>query len=208
MGSAIDRHITVRIEEDSSAPHGVRFSMPNGNLTFNNDGNDGFRVFFDIEDPDNTGYRFPDDRREAMWVEAMEPGAPDACPMDYVYWDQFQAKQVMDNNRTLRVRNLNREAKKFGFTLRFTKTPANNGPCIPYDPIGDNQNGNWNMVTPGIGTAAAIGGAGVGLAISLLTAPAATPQSLATGAIIGGVLGLAALFLFGRGGSPKAMPTG
>lgn len=208
MSSAVDRHIDVLITPDSSEPHGVRFSMPNGNLTFRNNGNNGFRVFFNILDPQNTGYRFPDDKREAMWVEAMEPGAPDACPTDYCYWDQFQAKQVMNNNKTLRVRNMNRKAQKFGFTLRFTKNPANNGPCIPFDPVGDNQNGNWDMVDIGSATAAAIGGAGVGAALSVLAGAAASPQSMAPGALIGGLLGLGALYLFGRGGSPKVEPTG
>src|SRR5687768_13151736 len=101
MGSALDRHIAVLITPDANAPDGVRFSMPNGDLTFKNDGNDGFRVFFDIQDPQNTGYRFPDDKREAMWVEAMQPGGPNACPTNYSYWDQFQAKEVMNNNMTL-----------------------------------------------------------------------------------------------------------
>lgn len=208
MSSPLDRDIDVLITPDPSAPHGVRFSMPNGDLTFKNDGNDGFRVFFNIKDPHNTGYRFPDDRREAMWVEEMAPGAPDACPDDYAYWDQFEAKQVMNNNRTLRVRNRNRKETKFGFTLRLTKNPANNGPCIPYDPIGDNKNGNWNILSVGTGTAAAITGAGAGAAITLLTSPAATSESLTTGAIIGGLLGLGALFLFGRGGSAKPAPAG
>ena len=208
MGSAIDRNITVLITPDPSAPDGVRFSMPNGDLTFKNDGNDGFRVFFNIDDPQNTGYRFPDDRREAMWVEKMEPGDPPACPTDYSYWNQFEAKQVLNNNRTLRVRNLNRQNSKFGFTLRVTKTPTANGPCIPYDPIGDNQNGNWSIVKPGTGTAAAIAGAGAGAAITLLSNSAATSQSIATSAVIGGVIGLAALFLFGRGGHRTAASPG
>lgn len=208
MGSAIDRNIDVLITPDTSAPNGVRFSMPNGDLTFKNDGNDGFRVFFNIQDPQNTGYKFPDDRREAMWVKAMEEGDPPACPDDYVYWDQFQAKQVMNNNMTLRVRNLNRKSQKFGFTLRFTKTPTANGPCIPYDPIGDNQNGNWNMVSVSTGTSAALVGAGAGALVTLLANQAAPSETLATGAIVGGLLGLGALFLFGRGGSARNAATG
>lgn len=208
MGSPIDRNIDVLIEPDPGSEHGVRFSMPNGDLTFKNDGNDGFRVFFRIKDPHNTGYRFPDDLREALWVQPMEPGDLDACPDDYCFWDQFEAKQVLDDNRTLRVRNRNRKSQKFGFTLRVTKKPAQNGPCIPYDPIGDNQNGNWNTVSPGTGTSAAIVGAGAGALVTLLSNQGATSQNLATGAIIGAVVGLGALFLFGRGGSPKVRPTG
>jgi hypothetical protein len=148
MGSAQQVNVDVTITPDPTAPDGVRFGMSSnykqgGQLTFKNSKKgDWFEVDFNIIDDQNTGYLFPDDKDKAMYVKTIS-SVTDPCPDDWddpQYWDQFEAKSVTGNNRTLKVKNLNETIQLFAFCLWFTKTPKQNGPCIAYDPIGSNQN--------------------------------------------------------------------
>ena len=54
-------------------------------------------------------------------------------------------RKVKDSNKTLRVRNFNKQVSKFRFTLFVTKTPnAPNPQFLPLDPGGDNMNGQYD----------------------------------------------------------------
>ena len=157
MGTAQPVTVDVTITSDPTAPNGVTFSMSStykqGNeLTFKNPKKgDWFEIDFNISDPDNTGYVFPDDKTKAMYVKTIND-VTDPCPNDWndpQYWDQFKAQTVTGNNKTLKVKDLNETVQLFAFCLWFTKTPKQNGPCIPYDPIGSNQNagGRFSLVS-------------------------------------------------------------
>ena len=126
-------------------PDGIKFELSSllgsGNkLTFRNHGRPGFRLRFRIVDNDKTGFLFPDDEKAAMWVWPVEKDT-DPCPRTVSHWPTFEATDVADHNQTLKVTNHNDCPKLFKFTLLFTKTPDQNGPCIEFDPIGDNRNG-------------------------------------------------------------------
>jgi hypothetical protein len=168
MGTAQAASVDIILTPDASAPNGIRFEMSssfkNGNeLTFKNPKKgDWFDIDFNIVDQDDTGYLFPDDPEKAMYVKPVD-NVTDPCPENWddpQHWDQFQAKKVTKGHRTLEVKNLNETIQLYKFCLWFTKSPKDNGPCIPYDPIGSNQNAGSNrsfaMLSPinlAIGTA-------------------------------------------------------
>lgn len=138
-------------------PDGVKFEMQSGigapqKLTFNNDGKPGFKLKFKIIDDQKTGYLFPENEKDAMWVKTVNNEA-EQCPGSAMYWPQFEATDVTDDYKTLKVRNRNDDAQLFKFTLLFTKTPEQNGPCIQYDPIGDNRNGAQAFIKPALAIA-------------------------------------------------------
>lgn len=148
MGTAQGASVDVILTPDASAPHGIRFEMAssfkNGNeLTFKNaKKGDWFDIDFNIVDEHETGYLFPDDPVKAMYVKPVN-SITDPCPDDWndpQHWGQFAATKVTKGNRTLQVTNLNETIQLYKFCLWFTQSPKDNGPCIPYDPIGNNQN--------------------------------------------------------------------
>ena|SRR5215210_5275479 len=148
MGTSKSVSVDIILKADTSAPHGVCFDMASsykkGNeLTFKNDKKgDWFEVEFHIVDDDKTGYVFPDDPAKAMYVTPVD-SVDDPCPENWdcpEYWPQFSAQKVTKNNTRLTVKNLNETVQLYKFCLWVTKTPKANGPCIPYDPIGNNQN--------------------------------------------------------------------
>ncbi len=148
MGTGKPVNVDIVLKADANEPNGIKFDMVSSlkqgkELTFKNDKKgDWFDVDFNIVDPDGTGYLFPDDHLKAMYVRKVS-SVDDACPDDWncpEYWDQFAAQNVIKNNKTLRVRNLNETVQLYKFCFWLTQTPKANGPCIPYDPIGSNQN--------------------------------------------------------------------
>ena len=176
MGTAQSASVDIIITPDASAPHGVRFEMTsglkNGNeLTFKNPKKgDWFDVDFNIVDQHDTGYLFPDDPQKAMYVIPVN-SITDPCPEDWgkpEYWGQFSAKKVTKGHRTLEVTNLNETVQLYKFCLWFTQDPKSNGACIPYDPIGNNQNGGFGrtyaMLSP---INLAIGAAGIVVVVLL-----------------------------------------
>lgn len=137
--------IMTKVVPSSKWPDGVEFDLQsdlksNDRLTFDNNGKPGFKLKFTIKDEGQTGYLFPDNPAKAMWVKPVSSDEDD-CPETQMFWEEFVATEVTGNNRTLKVTNLNGYVQTFKFTLLFTKTPRQNGPCIPFDPIGQNQNG-------------------------------------------------------------------
>jgi len=167
MGTAQNASVDVVITPDPKAPNGVSFSMDSNlkqgsELTFKNPKKgDWFEVDFNIVDDQNTGYRFPNDKTKAMYVKTIS-NVTDPCPDDWndpQYWDQFKAQAVTNNNCTLKVKDLNETVQLFAFCLWFTKTPKDDGPCIPYDPIGSNQNGGgtFTVFSSSVATVAFVG---------------------------------------------------
>jgi len=126
--------------------------MENGKLTFRNNGHPGFKVFFDLEDPDGSGYQFPDDENMAIAVTKKQnpPVSGWDCPDQGATWPIFQPKRIWKDgnlrNMTLEVTNPNPPGQEgdFGYSLFVTQQPDGSGGPASYwklDPIGSNQNG-------------------------------------------------------------------
>lgn len=139
---------------------------PNNLLTFDNrqfgEFCDGFVVRFRLKDPHNTGYVFPEDESEALWVQKAGAGGSAPCPEKESRWGQFKPKEVK-GEKVLVVRNYNHKdhKSKFGYTLRVTlNRNANPMKFAHLDPPGDNTNGHGFIdVKTSIATTLAVGGA-------------------------------------------------
>jgi hypothetical protein len=177
MGTAQTASVDITLTPDSNAPHGIKFEMGSNlkkgdELTFKNaKKGDWFDVDFNILDPQNTGYLFPDDPAKAMYVKPVN-SITDPCPENWddpQYWPQFTAKKVTKGGRTLEVTNLNETVQLYKFCLWVTKMPKANGPCIPYDPIGNNQNaGSGHVVAASSITTIILVGAAVILVVAAI----------------------------------------
>lgn len=113
---------------------------PDGEFVFHNRGRHGFFISFHLKDPHNTGYLFPTSAQlsQALWSR-KGPGCP---PENYgKQWEEFSAVRVSPDGKTLVVRNLNETKTKFGYTLRVTKDGGDSYRDL--DPVGDNQNGDF-----------------------------------------------------------------
>jgi transposase InsO family protein len=111
-----------------------------GDMTFENKKRPGFFINFKIVD-DGGGYVFPTDQKKAFAAKAGKSG----CPQQGVTWSELEPRKVKDQNKTLRVRNYNKESSSFRFTLFVTKTPnAANPQFLALDPGGDNMNGQYS----------------------------------------------------------------
>lgn len=143
MAAKKPRDIQVGLAPNPKGNPPLLFTIDKQKLTFSNNNHPGFLVRFNISDPDNTGYKFPDAVDEAMWVKTIDAVGPDSCPITVMHWSGFKAVAVTNNNMTLEVDNPNPAKQLFAFTLRFTKTPHDASPvCVPFDPIGNNRNGS------------------------------------------------------------------
>jgi hypothetical protein len=106
-------------------------------FVFENNGADGFVLNFKLQGT-ALGYRFPDVEDEALY---SAPGT--GCPTCEGQWDQFEAEDVEDHNKTLVVRNRNECEAEFGYTLRVKKTlPDGKIKWLELDPGGLNKNGS------------------------------------------------------------------
>jgi len=158
---AKDVYVTVKVTdvaaekfefESSDLPVG-----PDNHLTFD-DGKDfsGFNIFYTLEGAD--GYKFPkDDLNEALYVKG---GSSTYCPQSKSQWGQFQAVDVLDDGRTLKVWNKNDAKAKFAYMMRAKK----GSDWLELDPGGTNNNAG------GDGTISAAGAiVGAIAAVALLT---------------------------------------
>lgn len=197
MAGEKNENITVILTKDSSWPDGIKkefqSNLGNGNqLTFTNDHHPGFKLNFIISDPDNTGYLWPDDKKDALWSKKIPDGSNECLTTEH-HWSGFKATDVSPDFKTLTVSNPNWKKQRFTFTLRFTLDPKN-GPCIDWDPIGDDQNGPRNKL--GLGTTtttAAIGAAGgaiVAFATNEMVNATTIAMDVAIGALAGFVVGM------------------
>ncbi len=138
------RDVTVDVTLDSLNP--TKFTInssslpkgPNGDLVFNNDGHDGFKIAFVFTDGTGEGYLFPPNSLvdDAVWSH-MGSSCPTAQGNPLV----LQPRHINVARNVLTVMNRNKDdvVGAFAYTLRVTK---NNGPpYLPLDPGGLNQNG-------------------------------------------------------------------
>jgi hypothetical protein len=173
MANPKDVDVTVLVTSDPSKPEGVAFELQStlgssNKLTFKNSNHPGFKVNFKISDPDNTGCRFQPKPEDAMWVQTFPSSAPPVCPVTPLYWDQFEATDVKNQETRLIVVNKNSYPQMFAFSLRFTKPGSPD--AILYDPIGDNRNGDMEVASMSLGTGLLIAGAVVAVAAFLFLA--------------------------------------
>lgn len=162
MGDVKEVHVDVILNPDgvelpdvSNRPEGYNlpFKLESDDLevgsdnllSFENKDHPGFEVHFHLRDPHKTGYLFPEDEREAMWVKKASPDGNIPCPTEKSYWGQFKAKEVKPGKKILVVRNFNEKGhqSKFGYTLRVTLNPNVEPITFAHlDPPGDNLNGH------------------------------------------------------------------
>lgn len=122
----------------------------NNHITFDNvAGYSGFNIHFRLQGAD--GYRFPDNLDEALYVKA---GSTSNCPQSKSKWGQFEAIDVQDNGRTLKVWNKNDAVAKFAYMLIATKTGEK--PLI-MDPGGTNNNGGSEISAFGLSSNTVLG---------------------------------------------------
>jgi hypothetical protein len=127
-----DRDYTITVSRQGG-PCDVGFVLNPPGLTFSNGGRPGFFVYFDVVDGDGVeGCKFHAD--DPMWVQDIPE-----CPAQQCEWQQFKAVGLINDGKTLVVRNKNEISKQFGFTLRFDVPGC--GQVVEFDPIGNNQNG-------------------------------------------------------------------
>lgn len=111
---------------------------PNNELTFANNGNPGFLIDYELQEPTN-GFRFPENSIPNNLKEALYSAKGAGCPTTEGQWEQFTAQTVKQQGKVLTVRNLNDEVAEFGYTLRITNDGG--ATYTPLDPGGFNQNG-------------------------------------------------------------------
>ena len=135
LGQPRERTITIDVKPDQDPPY-----VMTGSMTFENNHRPGFFINFKIRD-DGGGYLFPTDENKAFASQAGNGG----CPPQGATWAELEPRQVKDQNKTLRVRNFNKQPSKFRFTLFVTKTPnATNPQFLALDPGGENMNGQYD----------------------------------------------------------------
>jgi hypothetical protein len=105
-------------------------------FAFYDNGKDGFVLRFKLHGT-ALGYRFPDDKDEALYSARGTD-----CPVTPGQWDQFEANNVRDNNKTLVVLNRNDYEAEFAYTLRVQKTDGSKTKHLKLDPGGLNKNGS------------------------------------------------------------------
>ena len=144
------RNVEVRVILTPSGDPKWRIDSPlleDGKLVFRNNGHPGFHVFFVIEDPENSGYQFPDDEDAALAATPVAESQGTVCPRQGVSWNQFKPMAVLKNegrNTTLKVHNPNAKGQEseFRYTLFLTLQPAAGDPYWELDPGGLNKNGS------------------------------------------------------------------
>ncbi len=178
---------------------------PDNEIVFANKEHPGFLIFFDLDNSKNPRYFFPNTPEAALWSKTEDSSG--CCPAKWQHWEQFMPKavhKVQGQNRTLIVRNINGFEKRFGYTLRVTKTPNDDfGDFLDLDPGGTNTNGptttkTSNYIAVGVGTLAFA--AYSAYAFGLFGASAATGSyaAVALGTIAFAAFAAYAFGLFGR----------
>lgn len=120
--------------------------LQGGKLVFRNNRHPGFNVFFKLEDPEGSGYQFPNDKNMALAATPLA-GPGTECPNQGTSWNQFTPVNVIKDssgrNTTLQVRNPNAPGQScdFGYSLFVIRQPDGSGEFWKLDPIGSNQNG-------------------------------------------------------------------
>ena len=121
---------------------GLRFTLEtylprnpaNDNIIFHNHRRPGYIVRFNLRDPRNTGYVFPNNPADAL-SSSTGPG----CPTGPGQWPGFAAAAVTNGGRSLEVRNRNNGHQDFSYTMWVSTTGS--APFTPLDPGGEDRNG-------------------------------------------------------------------
>lgn len=150
MTKAKDVDVTVVLTPSQDPKWHLRSTLlQGGKLVFQNNGHPGFNVFFKIEDPEGSGYQFPDNANMALAATPLA-GPGTECPDQGTKWNQFNPVNVTKDkngrNTTLEVNDPNAPGQScdFGYSLFVTLQPDGSGGPSSYwklDPIGSNQNG-------------------------------------------------------------------
>ena len=142
MANKRPRDRIIKVDANGLACNVVFTIGDREDLTFENDiKNDprpGYIVYFDIAEDAGLDCKFhaPD----PMWVQPVAQGQK-FCPSSPCHWDQFRTIDIINNGKTLMVRNENDYEHAFAFTLRF-EVAGCTGKVFTCDPGGNNQNGN------------------------------------------------------------------
>lgn len=110
---------------------------------FYNRGRDGFDILFRLHDQTGKGYRFAEDKDDAVWSSQDEANCPTARMHEV-----FKPVRVTDGGAVAVVWNENpdrggRGIGRFAYTLNVSKDGRK--PFLPLDPIGDDRNGPRNF---------------------------------------------------------------
>lgn len=163
-------------------------------LFFKNGKKDGFKVDFELVDPDNL-YTFGTDKKKALYSTEES-----RCPHEEGQWEDFKALGIDKSQLVLTVHNKNQPKngyeQDFGYTLRITQDGVN---YKDLDPIGTNQNNNSINVAYSAALTFAAGGAAIGGLVAAFAMQNTTQMSVLMGAVVGAAIGLGAFFLT-RGG--------
>lgn len=165
-----EKHTTVRIKKDDDEPHGLKFDFKDGPFgkgtqkqTYDNDGHPGFLIHFTIDDDAESGLLFPKDPYSAIWVHQVQ-NENGPCPPRGARWPEFNPEEVIDEGRTLVVRNQNRCYDLFKFSLNFVRNRDNpNETPVCWDPIGINRNGMFAFARADYAHVGTVAVAGVAL---------------------------------------------
>ena len=143
FGSAKDVSVDVILESDNPVKfHLQSTDLPivNGDLIFDNDHHNGFKIQFNLQDQTGKNYLFPPNSKKHDAVfSALGAGA---CPVANGKPQVFQVVGVDEPAcTTLRVQNPNVSPVlgAFSYALQVTKDGGAN--YLPLDPGGVNQNG-------------------------------------------------------------------
>jgi hypothetical protein len=174
-----DVRVTVTLKPGQVPDYTLQSQLlQGGKLTFRNNGFPGFNVYFDLVDPDNSGYVWPDDANMALAATPLA-GEGTECPDQGTKWGQFNPVAVIKDkdgrNTTLKVRNPNAPGQScdFGYSLFVTQQPDGSGSYWKLDPIGSNQNGpQADSAGDGFLARSWIGTAVIGLAVIAVVAVA------------------------------------
>lgn len=141
----IDADSTVTISRNSSGGFDFRYSGqdvdPKGNFNLTEGPGQGNEVLlrFCLADKDyESGIRFMEPGKEAIWIELTEFLAPGASPDGPYQGEQFYGFATIMNARCAQVVDINDDGLIYTYALRF-RVPGEKDP-VPHDPIIRNGN--------------------------------------------------------------------
>ena len=111
---------------------------------------DCYLIQFVLVNGDKVGLRFPYRVEDAMWVcrAPDELSAEEGCPKEPCYIDEMKGLAVLGDHTLLAV-NKDSKTEFVVFTLNFVKqgfSDTDKDNYVPWDPIGNNQDGGWPFV--------------------------------------------------------------
>jgi len=154
MASPWEKNVAVNLNSDNDPKNPLFDIQPlgpdplpkdsNGDLIFDNEGHDGFKINFILSDNTGHGYQWPPNSKKDQAVWSKLTADAKYCPSDGDK-DVFHALSI--NGSTLQVRNKNPKPAQGPF--RYTLCVTNDGGAsyLPLDPGGNNNNGSTKSVS-------------------------------------------------------------